>query len=57
MVTKTMSENQEKPSTRREYPEFYEKAVPIAIGVLTIFIVIIIIIALGVILGAANGAA
>lgn len=51
-----MTKNQEQPSPKREYPEFYEKAVPIAIGVLIIFIVIIIFIAISVILGISNGA-
>jgi hypothetical protein len=44
------SKNQDRPSSR-QYPSFYEKAVPIALGVIAIAIVVLLLVILGVALG------
>jgi hypothetical protein len=41
---------------KREYPPFYEKAVPLALGIIAIVIVILLLIILGVALGLFPGA-
>ena len=43
--------NTGKTPSKREYPNVYEKGVPIAIGILLIIIVIMIVFAIGVALG------
>ena len=40
-----------RPSPKRQYPPFYEKVVPIALGVIGIAIVIVLLIIVGVALG------
>jgi hypothetical protein len=42
--------NSSMPS-KRQYPDFYEKAVPIAIGIIGVVVIILILIILGVALG------
>jgi tetrahydromethanopterin S-methyltransferase subunit G len=39
------------PPPKREYPKFFEKSIPIAIGILVVIIIGMLIYALGVILG------
>jgi hypothetical protein len=46
-----MNSNKKMPTNRRSYPPFWEKFVPIAIGIIVIVIVILIAIALSVVLG------
>ena len=40
---------------KREYPEFFEKSIPIAIGILTVIIIGMLLFAIGVILGVFGG--
>ncbi len=40
-----------RPSPKRQYPPFYEKIVPIALGVIAIAIIILLLIIVGVALG------
>ncbi len=40
-----------RPSPKRQYPPFYEKVVPIALGVIAITIIIILLIIVGVAMG------
>jgi len=40
-----------KPTPRRQYPPFYEKFVPIALGVIVVIIIILLIITVAVALG------
>jgi hypothetical protein len=52
-----MAENREELKTpKRQYPAFYEKAVPIALGVIVVCAVGLLIVALGVALGLFPGA-
>ncbi|MCL7454173.1 MAG: hypothetical protein M8467_14110 [Anaerolineae bacterium] len=46
-----MPERPEKSSTRREYPGIYEKAVPIALGIVAAAIAILLLVILAVALG------
>lgn len=46
-----MTESPKKSPPQRQYPDFYEKGVPIAIGILLVIIVIMIIFAISVALG------
>jgi hypothetical protein len=46
-----MTESPKESPPQRQYPNFYEKVVPIAIGVLVLIIVIMIIFAISVALG------
>ena len=39
------------PPTKRRYPRFYEKAVPIALGIIAIAIIVLLLIIIGVALG------
>jgi hypothetical protein len=43
------------PPQKREYPKFFEKSIPIAIGSLVVIIIGMLIFAIGVILGLFNG--
>ena len=43
------------PAPKREYPEFFEKSIPIAIGILVVIIIGMLIFAIAVILGLFNG--
>lgn len=43
------------PAPKREYPKFFEKSIPIAIGILVVIIIGMLIFAIGVILGLFNG--
>ena len=43
--------NDKKPTPRRRYPPFYEKFVPIALGVIVVVIIILLIITVAVALG------
>jgi hypothetical protein len=45
-----------KPSSKKQYPKFYERTVPIAIGLLVFAIVIMLVITFGVMLGYFGGA-
>ena len=40
---------------KREYPKFFEKSIPIAIGILVVIIIGMLIFAIGVILGLVSG--
>ncbi len=40
-----------KTPPQRQYPQFYEKAVPVAIAILTVGVFIMVVIAIGVALG------
>lgn len=51
-----MNDNDNRTSPKRQYPPFYEKAVPIAIGIIVVVIVILLIIIIGVALGLLPGA-
>jgi hypothetical protein len=46
-----MDDREHKDSPRREYPSFYEKAVPIALGIIVVAIVVLLFIILAVALG------
>ena len=46
-----MTNSEQEPTPRRQYPAFYEKFIPIAIGVLAAIVVGVLIFALGVALG------
>jgi hypothetical protein len=46
-----MSEGKDGAPPKRQYPAFYEKAVPVALGVIVIAIVILLLIILAVALG------
>lgn len=50
-----MVEKSSTPPPKREYPEFFEKSIPIAIGILVVLIIGMIIFALGVMLGLFSG--
>ena len=51
-MTKTEKESLQK----RSYPDFYEKVIPIAIGVMVVIVVAFLVFALGVALGLIQGA-
>ncbi len=53
MPDKIMSDKDKKsrPSPKRQYPPFYEKVVPIALGVIAIATIILLLIIVGVALG------
>jgi hypothetical protein len=44
-----MSERQNNPPPKREYPPLYEKMIPIAVGIIVIAIVILILIIIGIV--------
>jgi hypothetical protein len=46
-----MSNTGNDASTRRQYPGFYEKAVPIALGLVALAIIVLLLVILGVALG------
>ncbi len=46
-----MSDQAPQPSPRRQYPTFYEKAVPIALGLIALAIIALLLIILAVVLG------
>jgi hypothetical protein len=46
-----MSDKDESASRRHRYPPFWDKAVPIAVGIIVVVIVILLIIIVGVALG------
>jgi hypothetical protein len=43
------------PSPKREYPQFFEKSIPIVLGILVVIIIGMLIYAAGVILGLFTG--
>jgi tetrahydromethanopterin S-methyltransferase subunit G len=47
-----MVENSPKTPSKRAYPQFFEKSIPIAIGILVVIIIGVLIFALAVIIGA-----
>lgn len=51
-----MHDKNEHTPPKRQYPPFYEKAVPIAIGIIVVVIAILLIIIVGVALGLFPGA-
>ena len=51
-----MNDREDKDTTRREYPSFYEKAVPLALGIIVVVIVVLLFIILAVALGLFPGA-
>ncbi len=46
-----MNDERKRTPSKRQYPPFYEKAIPIAVGVIVVIIVILLIIIVGVALG------
>lgn len=46
-----MPNTEQNPSPQRQYPEIYEKFIPISIGILTVIVAGVILFALGVALG------
>jgi hypothetical protein len=46
-----MSNQDPKPPSRRQYPAFYEKAVPIALGLIALAVVVLLLIIFAVALG------
>lgn len=40
-----------RPSPKRRYPSLYERAVPIALGIIVLFIIVLLVIIVGVALG------
>jgi hypothetical protein len=46
-----MNDEHKHTQSKRQYPPFYEKAVPIAIGIIVFVIIILLIIIVGVALG------
>jgi hypothetical protein len=51
-----MSEPQNNPPPKREYPPLYEKVIPIAVGIIVVAIVILLVIIVGVVTGLLPGA-
>ena len=51
-----MNDRKDKHSPRREYSSFYEKAVPLALGIMAVVIVVLLLIILAVALGLFPGA-
>jgi hypothetical protein len=45
----------EKTQQKREFPAFYEKMIPVAIGLLVLIIVVMIVVSMGVALGYFGG--
>jgi hypothetical protein len=52
-----MDDKDEPTPARRRYPPLYEKAVPIALGIIVLIVVALLVIILGVALGLFPGAA
>ena len=50
-----MSEEDRKQQTRRRYPQFYERIVPIALALIAFAIIIVLIVIFGVVLGLIPG--
>ena len=46
-----MNDKHDAPRSKRQYPPFYERFVPIALGIIAVIIVILLLIILGVALG------
>ena len=56
-MPETAAEGQdERTRPRRQYPPFYEKVVPIALGLIIVAIVILLLVIVGVALGLFSGA-
>jgi hypothetical protein len=51
-----MNDREDRSSPRREYPSFYEKAVPIALGIIAVAVVVLLFIILAVALRLFPGA-
>ncbi len=51
-----MDEHEPKTRPKREYPPFYEKAVPVALLIIVVAIAILLVVVLGVLLGLVPGA-
>jgi len=51
-----MSEQQNNPSPKREYPPLYEKVIPIAVGIILFAIIVLLVIIIGVVTGLIPGA-
>jgi hypothetical protein len=52
-----MSDHEGDSPQKRQYPPFYEKVVPVALGIIVLVIVILVIVILGVALGLFPGTA
>ncbi len=52
-----MPKQENTPSAERRYPPFWERAVPIALGVIAFVVVVLLIIAIVIVLGLVPGAA
>ena len=50
-----MSDQDDRTPARRHYPPFYEKVVPIALGIIALIVVVLLLIILGVALGLFQG--
>ena len=46
-----MPPDDKRASSKRRYPEFYEKAIPIALGIIVLAIVVLLVVIFGVALG------
>jgi hypothetical protein len=51
-----MSDKNDRTKPERQYPPFYERAVPIALGIIALFVVALLMIIVGVALGLLPGA-
>jgi hypothetical protein len=51
MEISTMDDQENAGSPKRQYPPFYEKAVPIALAIIAVAVVILVVVALLVVLG------
>jgi len=51
-----MADNTPKPTPKREYPAFFERSIPIAIGILVVIFIVMLIFAIGAVLGVFTGA-
>jgi hypothetical protein len=46
-----MHDKDNQPPPKRQYPPFYEKAVPVALGIIAVVIIVLLFIIIGVALG------
>jgi tetrahydromethanopterin S-methyltransferase subunit G len=54
-INPDMAEKSPSSTPKREYPKFFEKSIPIAIGILVVIIIGMLIFAFGVLLGLIPG--
>jgi hypothetical protein len=51
-----VQDKEDRPSPKRQYPPFYEKVVPIALGIIAAIVIVLLLVILGVALGLLPGA-